>query len=374
MYPFIVSRANLFQLFIMSDSELNSSNLFPIVTPQGNGYIDTTGKITVKPQFNWVGKFSEGLAAVVIEERIGYINCHGELIIKPQFDRDQEIEGLEYFSEGLAVTSFPDREFDDVQKGYIDRTGKIAIAPQFYQAYPFSEGIARVELLKSNRLHYAYIDRVGKIVFSDPSVCEAGDFSEGLAAVKIEQKWGYINRQGKIAIKPQFMGAQDFSEGLAAVIDVSGRWGYIDRTGNFVIKPRFNHVLEFTTPPGKFSQGLAAVGADNGTRRWGYIDKRGEFAIQPRFDSGYAGCGYFSEGLAWVTVGCEPEKRDLTTGKYGYINQKGKFVIKPIFDFAAEFSGGLAKVQIDDYSVFDRGKWGYINTSGQFVWEWLYIS
>ncbi len=374
MYSLTVSRANLFQLYIMSDSELNSSNLFPIVTPQGNGFIDKTGQIVVEPQFDWVGKFSEGLAAVIIEEHIGYIDRHGELVIKPQFDRDQEIDGLEYFSEGLAVTSFQDREIDSVQKGYIDRTGKIAIAPQFDQAYPFSEGIARVELLKSNSLHYAFIDRVGQILFSHPSVSEARDFSEGLAAIKIEQKWGYINREGKIVIKPQFMGAQDFSEGLAAVIDVGGKWGYIDKTSNLVIKPRFNHVLEFTTPPGKFSHGLAAVGADNGTRRWGYINKKGEFAIQPRFDSGYAGCGCFSEGLAWVTVGCEPEKRDFTTGQYGYINQKGKFVIKPIFDFAAEFSGGLAKVQIDDSSFFARGKWGYINKSGQFVWEWVYVS
>ena len=324
----------------MSDLELNSSSLFPIVTPQGNGYIDNTGQIAIEPQFDWVGKFSEGLAAVMIEERIGYINRNGELVIEPQFDYDQEIDGFEYFSEGLAVVSFQDREYDSFQKGYIDNRGRLAIAPQFDQAYPFSEGIARVEVLTGNRLRYSFIDRTGKIVFSHPSASEA----------------------------------RDCCEGLAAVIDVIGRWGYIDKTGNLVIKPRFNPVLEFTTPPGKFSQGLAAVGADNGTRRWGYINPIGEFAIQPRFDSGYAGCGCFSEGLAWVTVGCEPEKRDITTGQYGYINQKGKFVIKPIFDFAAEFSGGLAKVQIDDSSSFDRGKWGYINKSGQFVWEWVYIS
>ena len=358
----------------MSDLELNSSNLFPIVTPQGNGYIDNTGQIAIEPQFNWVGNFSEGLAAVVIEEQVGYINYNGKLVIEPQFHFDQEIDGFEYFSEGLAVASFQDPESGSVQKGYIDLRGQIAIPPKFCQAYPFREGIAKVELLKNNRFNYAFIDRTGEIVFSHPFTSEARDFSEGLAAIKIEHKWGYINRQGKIVIKPQFLGAQDFSEGLAAVIDVGGRWGYIDKSGNLVIKPKFNHVLEFTTPPGQFSQGLAAVGADNGTRRWGYINKRGEFAILPRFDSGYAGCGCFSEGLAWVTVGCQPEKRNITTGQYGYINQKGKFVIKPIFDFAAEFSGGLAKVQIDDSSLFDRGKWGYINKFGQFVWEWVYVS
>ena len=358
----------------MSDSEPNYNNLFPIVTIRGNGYIDKTGQIAIEPQFDWVGQFSEGLAAVVIDNQVGYINNVGELVIEPQFAHDEEVDGFEYFSEGLALASFANSADDSFQKGYIDRQGKIAIAPQFYQAYPFREGIARVEILMGNRLRHGFIDRTGAIVFIHPSTSETRDFAEGLAAVKIEQKWGYINQAGKIVIKPEFMGAQDFSEGLAAVIDVSGRWGYIDKTGKFVIPPRFNPVLEFTTPPGKFSQGLAAVGADNGTRRWGYINKRGEFAIAPRFDSGYAGCGYFAEGLAWVTVGCEPEKRNVTTGKYGYINKEGRFVIKPCFDFAAHFCGGLAKVQIDDLSLSDRGKWGYINQYGQFVWEWVYTS
>lgn len=356
----------------MSDLVSNVSQLFPIVTVKGNGYINQSGKIAIEPQFNWGSTFAEGLAAVMIEEQLGYIDRYGDLVIKPQFPHDEELDGLEYFSEGLAVVSRWEPESDAFRKGYIDKQGKIVISPQFDQAYPFAEGMARVKLLVRNRLRYGFINKRGEIVFTHPDVNNAKDFSAGLAAVKIGQKWGYINQQGQIVIKPQFMGAQDFSERLAAVIDVSGRWGYINQSGNFAIKPRFNHVLEFTTPPGKFSQGLAAVGADNGTRRWGYINERGEFAIPPRFDSGYAGCGCFSEGLAWVTVGCEPKKHDVITGKYGYINRKGRFVIKPRFDFAAEFSGGLAKVQVDNSNIFDQGKWGYINKSGQFVWEWVY--
>ena len=358
----------------MSDAELTFSQLFPIVTAQGNGYIDRTGQIAIEPRFNWVGKFSEGLAAVLIEEQIGYINRHGDLVIEPQFAHDEELDGWEYFSEGMAVVSCWQEGYHSFQKGYINSTGNLAIAPQYPQAYPFVEGIARVELLVNNQLRYGFINQAGETIFTHHSARKAKNFSEGLAAVKIGKKWGYIDQQGKLVINPQFIRAENFSEGLAAVLDVSGRWGYINKTGNFAIKPRFNHVLEFTTPPGKFSQGLAAVGADNGTRRWGYINQRGEFVIKPRFDSGYAGCGYFSEGLAWVTVGCELKKQDLTTGQYGYINPAGTFVIKPMFNFAAEFSGGLAKVQIDDSSVFGPGKWGYINKDGQFIWEWMYIN
>lgn len=358
----------------MSDSEANSHNLFPIVTPQGNGFIDRTGKIAIEPKFDWVGNFSEGLAAVMIGEQIGYINSAGKWVIEPKFKFDEEIDGFEYFSEGLAVASFFDKEQNFFQKGYIDKQGKIVIQPQFERAYPFSEGIARVKLLDNNSLRSGFITQTGEILFTHPFLSDSRDFCEGLAAVKIGNKWGYIDRQGKIKIPPQFMGAQDFSEELAAVIDVRGKWGYISKTGYFVIPPKFNPVLEFTTPPSKFSEGLAAVGADDGTKRWGYINKKGELAIEPRFDSGYAGCGSFSEGLAWVTVGCELEQRDITTGKYGYIDKEGKFVLEPYFDFASDFSHGLAKVQIDDSSFVERGKWGYINKSGQFVWQWMYVN
>ena len=54
--------------------------------------------------------------------------------------------------------------------------------------------------------------------------------------------YGYIDRTGKMIIKPQFVDARDFSEGLARVtIDVF-HWGYVDTTGRMVIEPRFDWV------------------------------------------------------------------------------------------------------------------------------------
>lgn len=45
----------------------------------------------------------------------------------------------------------------------------------------------------------------------------AGDFSEGLAAVKKDGLWGYIDTDGNYAVEPKFYSAWAFSEGLAAV-------------------------------------------------------------------------------------------------------------------------------------------------------------
>ena len=39
-----------------------------------------------------------------------------------------------------------------------------------------------------------------------------------MAAIKMNGKWGYINEDGEIIIKPRFAGNLAFKEGLAAVV------------------------------------------------------------------------------------------------------------------------------------------------------------
>lgn len=58
-------------------------------------------------------------------------------------------------------------------------------------------------------------------------------FSDGLALVSLNGKYGFIDKTGKVAIPLKYDVAKDFSEGLAAVcLDA---WGYIDPTGRVVI-------------------------------------------------------------------------------------------------------------------------------------------
>ncbi|EFM10799.1 substrate-binding region of ABC-type glycine betaine transport system [Paenibacillus curdlanolyticus YK9] len=78
---------------------------------------------------------------------------------------------------------------------------------------------------------------------------DVDNFNKGLAPAKFgngeDARWGFINRKGKIIIKPQFRFAMPFEGGLAQVtigeptLDqvYNLPFGYINRQGEYVWKP-----------------------------------------------------------------------------------------------------------------------------------------
>ncbi|EMJ57669.1 hypothetical protein LEP1GSC013_0371 [Leptospira interrogans serovar Valbuzzi str. Duyster] len=73
---------------------------------------------------------------------------------------------------------------------------------------------------------------------------EADSFVDGFALIKLGGKYGYIDKSGKLVIKPQFGEAYSFSEDLA-LVKIQGSYEYIDRNGNLVIQTQFEHSVFF---------------------------------------------------------------------------------------------------------------------------------
>jgi hypothetical protein len=153
--------------------------------------------------------------------------------------------------------------------GFMDKTGKVIIPPQFANVQDFSDGLALV----AGNDFFGYIDKTGHPVINLNGLGLRTQgfprpFSEGFAAFQLvnTNKWGYLDKTGKIAIEPQLEEAYDFSEGLARVKQY-GKYTFIDKTGKVITDPVFDSA-------GDFSGGLARVAV--GTR-WGYIDKQGRY-------------------------------------------------------------------------------------------------
>jgi len=65
-----------------------------------------------------------------------------------------------------------------------------------------------------------FIDGAGRVVVApqfDEDNCETGDFSEGLATVKVEDKWGYIDKHGRMRLPAIYDHACWFRDDVALV-------------------------------------------------------------------------------------------------------------------------------------------------------------
>ena len=70
--------------------------------------------------------------------------------------------------------------------------------------------------------------------------------SGGLAKVKKDDEYGFINRRGEVVVPVKWNSAGNFNQaGYALVALGSGKWGLIDREGNEVIPPRCDNVAVF---------------------------------------------------------------------------------------------------------------------------------
>jgi len=237
---------------------------------------------------------------------------------------------------------------------------------------------------------------------------DALPFSEGLAAVKAHDQWGYADTAGILKIDFKYPEVRSFSEGQAAV-RIKKFWGHIDTLGNRRIAIRYHNVSDrqngYTTlcyldtcvltdttgrdymrfnemrPPCghmlpvrsgthwgiiniktgdtprsfrndlimSFAEGNAAFLREG---LWGYFTCGGFELVDPMFED----AGPFSEGFA-------PVKSE---GVWGYIDHKGKPRIRPHYTFAGPFSEGLAAAMMGDWG---KGVWGLIDTNGTWVLE-----
>jgi hypothetical protein len=239
-------------------------------------------------------------------------------------------------------------------EGVKDSPGK-TIVPAVYKEVmlPETDGLLRVQsnTMEGGAYLSGYVDLEGKT--SIPCVFEEiGFFSEGLSAVrgtnKDGYKWGYIDRQGGLAIPFKYQEARPFSDGLAAVRDFHDQWGYIDPKGAEIIPCSFAYKVD------RFSEGMAAVQANDGSSLWGIIDKGGKFLVPCT----YKNISSFSEGLA--AVGGDDNL-------WGYVDRTGALSISRIYSSAGNFSQGTA-IAMDSKSR----KWGIIDKTGKAIVDFKY--
>ena len=313
------------------------------------GFIDIQGKTVIAPRFDDVGEFSEDGLAPAKNDNFswGYIDRNGVWKVEPQFREAGTFSGGRGVVWQVVDSQFRSRGPSDeiLAAGIIDAKGNILRTPDPENAsdrvsilWQFDEGLAPAR--HHGTKLYGWLDGQGNWAIA-PTYTDARQFSEGLAAVKVGDYWGYINKSTLSAVQPKFPSIPEpFSEGVA-LVEVQAGSGYMLPDGSRAITDNFQWAKSF-------SGGLAAVRHD---KRWGFIDHQGAWVIPAKYREvgAYArhgtGVGGSEPAPFYAAVGIGD---DLDALSWNFVDANGKLLVPEGFVaiHKSGFSEGFCAVRV----------------------------
>lgn len=309
------------------------------------GYIDASGKWVIPPSFADASEFFSGRARVELPKkpkeplpgseipqlaaayagapapRYGFINQTGKIVVPCK------LADAYSFSGGLAAARNTQGAW-----GYIDATGRWAINPDLAAASSFHGGLSIVDRKKPAENGFSVWSEYMQITGAP---CQKVPLwrvtDEHLNRVCAAGKEGFATDDGKLVVPLKFDRVRQFSEGFAAVKEKDG-WGFINMNGEIIVPTRYKKVKDY-------HNGMAAVN-ESGLfgQHWGYVNEQGQVAIHPQFDRAED----FGEEVAFV------EKRRTAAPSLRYLIDKSGRTIKEFPEdvrIFGPFANGLAAAQ-----------------------------
>lgn len=252
------------------------------------GYIDKKGNLKIKPTYINAFRFSEGLAVVQTKGKknenklYGYIDINGKMVIEAKYTQAKK------FSEGLGLvflTSVERKTIEQLRENanigmswnwlIINKEGKIIGNPLSGIAntpYSYSDGFSVVEQkFFLTHLGYRFMDKNGNFS-TEYNIPDVTMFSNGYAGILLDSGWVFIDKKLNIASKP-YENVLPFTNGLAPVKE-NGKWGYIDTTFTMVITNKFDTCGYFMGELAMFQMKSLSLIIE------GYINRKGEVVWQ----------------------------------------------------------------------------------------------
>ena len=233
--------------------------------------------------------------------------------------------------------------------GFIDKDSSIVIPFEYDFLNPFENGLAYA---KNGRKEFFITKKNLKL---EGDFDEVRIFSFGLAGVRKNRKWGFIDEKGKLIIQPIYDKIQYFTvNGLCPVVK-NGKSGFIDKTGKEIIPIIYDDAR---------SQQLDDIVIVQKNKRWAFFDNKGKQLSDFVFDEVFSTehydfskdifdrsqSTYFKNGVVLVRNG----------KNYEFINEK----IKPTFP-NNKFDSATVFDAFKNAIVKRNGKYGMIKSDGQ---------
>lgn len=265
--------------YIKSELEGATSFLGNIALVKKNGlygYISNNGSYLIAPTFLDAKPFLGSTTAVYDGKEWYMINAGGYKIARPKV----VVEDLSFVNDGKIRVEM------NGKYGYTDSSFNLEQAMPYDYASNFKTGIAAVRIGAKWGLIDVKEKEITGLVFDDILLDEYDAcINQGVIFAKKDGKYYMINKDGKRITDQGFDEAYPFVSSEPAAVRVGNKWGFIDLSGNIVIEPQYLGAKSFANGLAPVSDGM-----------WGYIDSKGQYRIESRFSN----CLPFSGGIAAV--------------------------------------------------------------------------
>ncbi|MGB0523610.1 MAG: WG repeat-containing protein [Flammeovirgaceae bacterium] len=333
---------------------------------------------TKLPKYKYLTEFDQnGLAIIQLNKLKGMANAQGKIIIKPKYQQ------LGTFHEGLAYFQAANKDRSKRKWGYLNQQGKEVIPATFSKATDFNEGKAAV----FKRL-WGYINQQGQLIIPH-KYKNALAFSDGKAVVDeqiiINEKGAQL---GKITLEGQV--SKGFQSNRAILQSKSGSL-HITPEGLPAYYTKYDEVTNFIG-------GIAFVKRGE---VWELTRKMNENQSKVRFTSAQRNAYLATYGKRYKRKTPFGTLQDVkwekvNDGLWRMIDSNGNFINESIYDQVLADEGAVFKVRKDGFfgianlqgtfiskaendiikvvtdeviRIEHEGKIGYLKPDGTWIWE-----
>lgn len=367
---------------------------FTIIQDADNKYgvVDPTGAFIIPlGMYDEIDPILSGFASVKKLNKWGAVDNVGKLIIPTTY-----LQKLEIFEGKIKVKS-------EKGEGFLNSAGKEIIASNYIIK---DSKLTDFTIIQDEYKNYGVVDEKGAFIIPLKLYEEIKPLSNGVACVKLQGKWGAINRNGKLIIPAVYYYPFSFYYNYAKVrLSEKGGDGFIDNNGavyiplkyriksialeNFMIVINSLKMVAVMDKSGKLiipfgiydkieplQDRLASVKKQE---KWGAVNSLGELVVPTIYTKELTLYGGKTEinldngnkvtidmDGNWVAYNDSPIEFNEGVGKvydhnYGFIDSVGNIIVPCIYHSANNFHDGMAAVASDMYH------WGFVNMKGEVV-------
>jgi hypothetical protein len=339
-----------------------------------------TGTVKVAARYDLAENLGKGFTAFSYKSGEAWFvfDRNGKMVHGSPFRKIHSLNGDDkpYFINGLL----PVQSISTAKIGCLDTTGHIVIP----EAYDYIKDLGDPVLYIGKDGQHGLMDKNTKeeMLTKYEKIME---FSQGLAAVMKNKKWGYIDYKGKEVISVKFLSAGYFFDDYAIVTTdgKSSSRNFINLKGDIIentpysINTKVSHVYDHVMFVKNENQKSALYDRISGKKITEF-----RFLNDPVFVNQYASCtdlentplllsmngkiikGYDGFGIVSEGLVCVYKKetvtvsgKTITVERSGYIDTDGNVVIPLRFGGISYFKNGIAEVMsFEDYKNLKSSK------------------